>query len=97
MSCGKIGTRNVGDIQGHPRYYANSEVTISGEVTEIFSLIPVKYLTLRDSTGEISVITDRPLPVKAEKLKITGVAHETFSLGPKTTLVLVEAPPKIRR
>ena len=97
MGCGKIDATNIGDIQGHPRDYANKKVTVFGEVTETFSLILVKYFTLTDETGEIVVITERPLPAKGEKLKISGVVQETFSLGPRTALVLLEDPPKKRR
>jgi len=93
VSCG-IGTTKIGDITGHPRDYAGKEVTISGEVTEVFSLIIVRYFTVRDSTGEINVVTDRPLPAKGEKIKVNGVVKETFSLGTQTTLVLVEGGEK---
>ena len=48
ISCG-IGTTKIGDIISHPRDYAGKEVTISGEVTETFSLIFVKYFVVRSS------------------------------------------------
>jgi hypothetical protein len=90
FSCG-IGTTKIGDIVGHPRDYADKEVTISGEVTETFSLLVVKYFTVRDSSGEISVISEKPLPAKGERIKIKGTVKEAFSIGTRTTLVLVEA------
>lgn len=92
-SCG-IGTTKIGDITGHPRDYANKEVTVSGEVTETFSFFVVKYFVLRDSTGEITVVTERPLPAKGEKIKVKGVVREAFSMGTKTALVLVEGTGK---
>lgn len=95
-SCG-IGTTKIGDIVGHPRDYASKEVTVSGEVTEIFSLLVVKYFVLRDATGEITVMTDRPLPVKGEKIKVNGVVKEAVSIGTKTSLVLVEGTEKTNR
>ena len=93
VSCG-IGTTKIGDIVGHPRDYADKEVTISGEVTETFSLFVVKYFVVRDNSGEISVVTDKPLPAKGEKIKVKGTVKETFSFGTKTALVLVEASEK---
>ena len=93
LSCG-IGTTKIGDIVGHPRDYADKEVTISGEVTETFSLFVVKYFVVRDKSGEISVVTEKPLPVKGEKIKVKGTVKETFSFGTKTALVLVEASEK---
>ena len=93
FSCG-IGSTKIGDIVGHPRDYANKEITVSGEVVETFSLFIVKYFIIRDSSGEISVVTDRPLPAKGEKIKVNGTVKETFSIGTKTALVLVEASEK---
>jgi aspartyl/asparaginyl-tRNA synthetase len=94
--CG-IGTTKIGDITGHPRDYEGKEVTVSGEVTEIFSLFVIKYFVLRDTTGEITVVTDRPLPAKGEKIKVKGVVKEAVSIGTKTSLVLVEGAEKNSR
>jgi aspartyl/asparaginyl-tRNA synthetase len=94
--CG-IGTTKIGDISGHPRDYAGKEVTVSGEVTETFSLFVVRYFILRDATGEITVVTDRPLPAKGEKIKVKGVVKEAVSIGTKTSLVLVEGTEKPSR
>ncbi len=92
-SCG-IGTTRIGDIMSHPREYAEKEVTISGEVTEAFSLFIVKYFVVRDNSGEISVVTDKPLPAKGEKIKVKGRVKEAFSIGTKTAIVLIEATEK---
>ncbi len=89
VSCG-IGTTKIGDITKHPRDYADREVTISGEVVETFSLFVVRYFIVRDDSGEITVVTQRPLPAEKEKIKVKGTVKEAFSIGPKTALVLVE-------
>jgi hypothetical protein len=93
LSCG-IGETRIGDIVGHPRDYVDREVTISGEVTGTFSLFVVKYFIVRDSSGEISVISEKPLPAKGENIKVKGTVKEAFSIGAKTALVLVEASEK---
>ena len=92
-----MGTTKIGNITGHPRDYAGKEVIISGEVTEIFSLFIIRYFTVRDRTGEITVVTDRPLPAKGEHIKIRGIVKEAFSLGTQSTLVLVESSKKNTR
>ncbi len=51
----------------------------------------VKYFVVRDNSGEISVVTEKPLPVKGEKIKVKGTVREAFSIGTKTALVLVES------
>lgn len=83
----------IGDILAHPRDYADKTVTVEGEVKNVFSLIVVKYFTLDDGTGSITVITERPLPRKGEKLKVTGTVKEGFSLGDQSLTLIVEAPP----
>ena len=95
-SCG-VGTTKIGDITGHPRDFAGKDVTVSGEVTETFSLFVVKYFVLRDTTGEITVVSDKPLPAKGEKIKVKGVVKEAFSLGTQSTIVLVEGSEKPSR
>jgi cytochrome c biogenesis protein CcdA len=65
VACG-IGTTKIGDIVGHPRDYVEKEVAISGEVAETISLFVVKYFIVRDNSGEISVVTEKPLPMKTK-------------------------------
>jgi hypothetical protein len=93
-SCGLFGSTQIGDIITNPRKYSGSEVTVSGEVTEVFSIVFMKYFIIRDKTGEITVITERPLPAKGEAIKVTGTVKEAFSLGSRTLLVIVESPKK---
>jgi hypothetical protein len=74
----------------NPRDYDNRTVYIEGEVTEVFSLLVVKYFTLKDNTGEIIVVTERILPKKGEKVKVKGRMAEAFSIGDKTLRVFKE-------
>lgn len=96
VACG-VGTTKIGDIKSHPRDYAGKEITISGEVTETFSMIFIKYFVVRDDSGEISVVTERTLPAKGEKIKVKGTVQEAFSLGKEQALVIVETPEKVKQ
>jgi hypothetical protein len=89
-SCGLMGSTKIGDIVSKPRDFADKRITVSGEVTEVFSFIVLRYFVIKDDTGEITVITGKPLPEKGEKIKVTGVVKETFSLGTRALLVIVE-------
>ena len=86
----------IADIRNNPRHYADKEVTVSGEVTGTFSLVVIKYFTLRDGTGEITVVTQRPLPKEGERLKVRGVVREAFSMGSGSLLVIVEEPQRAK-
>lgn len=84
----------IKNIIDHPRDYADKPVTVQGEVKNVFSLIVIKYFTLDDGTGSITVVTERPLPQKGEKLKVKGTVKEGFSLGDQTMTLIVEEPPE---
>jgi hypothetical protein len=90
--CSGLTSTKIGDIKNHPRDYADKEVTVSGEVTGTFSMLVVKYFTLRDSTGEIMIVTQRPMPKEGEHLTVKGTVREAFSLGSETLLVIEEKP-----
>jgi hypothetical protein len=89
-ACEKFGTTPIGKILEKPRDYADKTVIVSGEATEVFGLIVIKYFVLQDKTGSIAVITDRPLPAKGTEIKVRGVVKEAFSLGDQQLLVLIE-------
>lgn len=90
FSCG-IDTTKIGDIVSHPREFSGKEVTVSGRVIDTFSLFVVRYYTLQDDTGQIAIVTDRPLPARGEKMKTKGIVKEAFSIGTKSILVIVES------
>jgi hypothetical protein len=64
--------QHQGDIRPSARDYENKEITIYGTVTDATSMLIVKYFEIQDDTGKIKVVTDRLLPAKGEKLKVTG-------------------------
>ena len=94
--CSGLMSTKIADIRNNPRQYAGKEVTVSGEVTGTFSLIVIKYFTLRDSTGEITIVTQRPLPKEGERLKVKGTVREAFSIGSESLLVIVEEPERAK-
>ncbi|MHB8110340.1 MAG: hypothetical protein ACYDHW_09950 [Syntrophorhabdaceae bacterium] len=95
-SCGNLFPTKIGDIQGNPRKYSHKEVTVSGEVIEVLSLIAFRYFIIRDNTGEITVITSRTLPAVGQKLTVHGIVKEAFAIGNQNMLVIMEDPPKAR-
>lgn len=90
-ACDKIFPTPINEIIKSPRDYAGKEVMISGEVIDIFSILIVKYFLIRDDTGEIMVVTDRPLPTRGENIKVQGTVEEAFSIGDQQLIVLIES------
>ena len=88
----KLTSTEIKDILDHPRNYENKEVTIYGTVINAASLLVVKYFEMQDDTGTIKVVTDKLLPKKGEKLKVTG--HMTaIEIGTERWIVLREKSP----
>ncbi len=90
--CSGLMSTKIGDIRNNPRRYADKEVTLSGTVTSSFSLVVLKYFTLGDGTGDIPVVTQRPLPKEGERVTVKGTVREAFSIGSESLLVIVEEP-----
>ena len=88
--CDSFLSTPIGKILENPRKYADRSVTISGEVTEVFSLMVVRYFVIKDKTGQIAVVTDKPLPRKGTEITVHGMVKEACSMGDQQLLVLVE-------
>jgi hypothetical protein len=89
----KASTTRIKDIQDHPRDYENKEVTVYGMVTGGASLLVTKYFEIQDDTGSIKVVTDRVLPKKGEKLRVTG-RMESIEFGSERAIVIRESKEK---
>lgn len=88
--CSGLFSTPIGKILADPRAYAGKTVTVSGEVTQIFSLVFIKYFRLKDETGEIVIVTDKPLPKVGTKISVKGTVQEAFSIGDQQLIVIVE-------
>ena len=88
--CSGLFSTPIGKILADPRAYAGKTVTVSGEVTQIFSLVFIKYFRMRDETGEIVIVTDKPLPKVGTKIRVKGTVEEAFSIGDQQLIVIVE-------
>ncbi len=86
----KIAHTQIGSIQKNPRDYYGKSLTIAGEVTDRTSLFVVKFFRLKDKTGEIVVVTSKPLPSLGSKVRVKGRIEEAFSIGTEQMLVFVE-------
>jgi hypothetical protein len=88
--CDAFFSTPIGKILEDPRKYADRSVTVSGEVTEVFSFMVIKYFVVRDKTGQLAVVTEKTLPRKGAQISVHGKVKEAFSLGDQQLLVLVE-------
>jgi hypothetical protein len=84
------GITFIGKILKDPKVYEGKMITIKGKVTERVSFMVMKYFKLKDRTGEIMVITEKPLPSVGAKITVKGMVHDAFSLGGEQILVFIE-------
>jgi hypothetical protein len=89
-ACSALFPTQIDKILANPRDYADKKVTISGTVTDTFSFLVVKYFTVTDDTGEMTVVSQKPLPEEGSTVKVTGTVKEAFSLGDQRMIVLIE-------
>lgn len=89
-----VRTVAIKDIVDQPRDYADKQVAVEGEVSGAFSLFVIKYFTVKDATGEIGVVSEKPLPKIGQKIRVTGTVKEAFSLGDQSMTILVEDHPQ---
>ncbi|MEO0110637.1 MAG: hypothetical protein ABIL00_07675 [candidate division WOR-3 bacterium] len=89
LCCAKFLPTPIEKILNDPRGYEGREVLIRGEVTEVFSLIFIKYFKVKDKTGEIVVLTEKPFPKEGNVVKVKGKV-ETIQIGNETYTVIRE-------
>ena len=80
----------IKDITSDPRTYVGKTVLIEGEVSDVMSLVLARYFVIDDGTGTMTVITDKALPGKGQRMRVLGKVSDFFSLGPASALVLIE-------
>jgi hypothetical protein len=90
LACQTLFPTPIGKIRNDIRDYDGKVVNIQGTVSDVFSLVFVKYFTVKDKTGEIAVVTSKALPQKGDKVKVTGTVKQAFSIGAQSLTVIVE-------
>lgn len=90
VACDALFPVSILKILQNPRDYAGKEVQVSGTVDDTFSIFFLKYFVIRDDTGKLVIITEKPLPRKGDKAKVKGKIEEAFSLGDQQMIVMIE-------
>lgn len=67
-----LTSTRIKDLLDHPRDYEGKDIVVDGTVTNAVSLVVIKYYEIQDSTGSIRVVTEKLLPTRGEKLKVSG-------------------------
>lgn len=92
-ACGSLFATKIGRITADPGAFEGRTVTVSGEVTGRVNLALLRFFKLRDDSGEITVVTERPLPREGDKVRVKGTVKQAFALGDLRAVVILEEPP----
>lgn len=94
--------KSVNDILADPSRYRDRDVSVTGNVEESFSFGNRGVYRVNDSTGQLWVVSERGVPRKGARVKVTGRVREGFNMsslgdrinlpaGVASGLVLVES------
>jgi hypothetical protein len=80
-ACGLVSTP-VGDILARPAEFQGRQVTVSGTASAVVKLpfLPGFY-SLKDSTGEIVVLTDGNVPTEGASVRIRVTVESAATVG----------------
>ena len=78
-----FGYTDIKDIVQKPAYYEGKEIKVKGTVSNVFKIpfVEIKFYTVKDAGGELTVITDGPLPGTNQDIKIRAVVDSTAIIG----------------
>ena len=80
----------IGNILANPRDYDGKPLTIEGDVKERLSLFAFNSFVVKDDSGEILVVSSKPMPQVGSRVRVHGRVHEAFSFGSFQKLVFTE-------
>ena len=78
-----FGYTDIKDIVQKPANYEGKEIKVKGTVSNVFKIpfVEIKLYTVKDAGGELTVITDGPLPGMNQDIKIRAVVDSTAIIG----------------
>ncbi len=92
-ACSGLLPTTIGDIKARPRDYEGKTVTVKGQVKSSLSMFGIRYFTLDDGTGEITVVTERSVPREGDTVRARGKVDQAFAIGSASLVVIVEEAP----
>jgi len=101
-SCASV---TINKVLADPGRYRDQDVTVSGEVSDSFSVMTRGAYRLRDGSGQLWVVSEHGVPRNGARVVVKGKIREGFNLsgfgdrlpaGLGSGLVLVESSHRAR-
>src|SRR6188472_1397778 len=71
---------SINHVLADPSRYQNREVEVSGRVVDSYSLAARGVYLIEDKTGQLWVASDRGVPRKGARVKVSGTIREAYNL-----------------
>lgn len=89
-----VRATDVGEILAKPDEHYERTVTVSGRVVETFELV-VRLYGVKDSTGQMRIKTDKPMPEILSEVEVTGTVVPEIGRDGRKYPVIKEVSRKI--
>lgn len=87
----------IKSINKNPDRYQGKKVYIRGEVISSLDLLDIECFTLKGKKGTLLIVSDNLLPLKRDKIWVTGIVEKNYKYSKRTFLVVIEKPKKLRK
>ena len=91
-SCERLMATKIAKIAAEPGKYQGKNVTVFGTVQERIDVRSVQCYILSDGRGSIGVVTKGPLPSVGKKALAKGRVQQSFAIGNRLLVVIIEPP-----
>jgi hypothetical protein len=81
IAAAGCATKTVNHILADPGRYRDRQVTLSGRVSDSYSIGNRGVYVLEDRTGSLVVVSDNGVPRRGAHVKVRGRVREAFNLG----------------
>jgi hypothetical protein len=78
VSCASV---TINKVLADPARYRDKEVTVSGQVSDSYSVAARGAYKIRDGSGELWVVSEKGVPRTGAEVKVTGHVREGYNVG----------------
>jgi hypothetical protein len=105
VSAASCATASVNKVLADPSRYRDKDVTVTGEVSDSFSVMSRGAYRIKDDSGQLWVVSDKGVPRNGARVEVKGKIREGYNFsgfgsklpaGLGDGLVLVESSHKAR-
>jgi hypothetical protein len=72
---------SINRVLADPSRYQNREVQVSGRVVDSYSIAARGVYLIEDKTGQLWVASDRGVPRRGARVKVSGTVRDGYNLG----------------